>query len=780
MSRLRESEAQSEGLTAPHECAPLHSAERSAAAPPGTLRPLDRRAFLAGGSGLLLSMALPASGQSAAVGDGLPPGRLDSWLSIDSAGRVLASVGKIDAGLGILTAFAQIVAEELDVAFEQVDIRMGDTATTVDQRGTGSSNGITDGGGALRRAAAQARAFLLARAAERLGLAAEQLTVQDGVVRAIADPARSVSYAALLQGQRFDITLDPQAPLKPAARYRVVGQPLPRSDIPPKVTARYRYLVDFKLPGMLHARVLRPPTAGAQLQAVQALPTTPGFVQLVRQGNFVAVVCEREEQALAAAAALKLKWSEPTFKFPANADALFATLRSAPASSRKVDRSQGDVDTALAAAARRLEAWYEYPFQSHACMGPACALAHITPQGITVWMGGQKPYPLRQTVAELLGRPASEVRVVWLPGPGSYGMNDADDAAVDAVIVARDTGRPVRLQYSRADATAWDPKGPPGVFRLRGGLDAAGQVTAFDYHSRGFSGRLRPSGTQRFSDSLASQLVDGAGGHVTKSEDLFQVSAESYRFAHRRVGGELLPWSGALATGLRTAHLRDPDGMATCFASESFIDELAWASGMDPVAFRLQHLGEPRHAAVVRAAADAAGWVPRVGPNPAGPSAGVVRGRGIAYAPRNGAVVAIVAEVEVTLATGSWRATRFVVAHDCGMVINPRSLEGVIESNILMSLSRTRHEEVRFNEREVLSVDWLSYPILDITEVPDRIDVVLVGNLPGRSYGAGEPSTRPVAAALANALFDATGRRLRRVPFTPERVLAALAAPATA
>ncbi len=736
---------------------------------------LDRRSFLAAGSGLLVTLTLPASAQSEGgdqVGDGQPRDRLDTWLAVAADGRVLASVGKIDAGLGIATAFAQIVADELDVAFEQVSVRMGDTATTPDQRGTGSSNGITDGGTALRAAGAQARAFLLGRAAERLSLPLAQLEVRDGVVRAQADPSRAVSYAELLRGGRFELAYDAKAQPKNPARYRVVGKPLPRSDIPPKVRAEFRYLVDHRLPGMVHARVLRPPTAGARFIGIKALPATPGFIRVVQQGNFVAVVAEREEQAVQAARSVQLEWSAPQLRFATDYDALYDSLRSAPAKSAKVDRSNGDVDAALQTAARRIEAAYEYPFQSHACMGPACALAQVEAAGVTVWMGGQKPYPLRKTVAELLGRPAAEVRVVWMPGPGSYGMNDADDAAVDAVIVAQAVGRPVRLQYARSDATAWDPKGPPGVFRLRGGLDAAGRVVAFDYHSRGYSGRTRPSGTQRYGDTLAAQLI---GNGVTVSEDLYQASAESYRFDHQRVSGELIDWRSSLSTGLRTAHLRDPDGMATTFASESFIDELALAAGMDPVAFRLQHLGDPRHAAVVRAAAERAQWQPRVGPNPAS-SGATLRGRGIAYAPRNGAVVAIVAEVEVERATGQWRATRFVVAHDCGQVINPLSLERVIESNLLMSLSRTRHEAVRFDAERVLSVDWLTYPILDMTEVPDRIDVVLVGNQPGRSYGAGEPSSRPVAGALANALFDATGRRLRRVPFTPERVLAALSA----
>ena len=598
---------------------------------------LARRGFIAGSAGLLVTMAWPAAAQTEGgagpASNGLPRERLDSWLAIDAQGRVTVAVGKIDAGLGLPTALAQIVADELDVAISQVYIHMGDTASTVDQRGTGSSNGITDGGSALRIASAQARAFLLARAADKLAVPVALLEVRDGVVRVAAEPARALSYGELLAGGRFELPLDTKAQLKDVSHYRLVGQPVPRDDITLKVRATFPYLVDVKRPGMVHARVLRPPTAGAKLLGVAALPKVPGFIRLVQHGNFAAVVCEREEQALLAARDIKLQWSAPSFAFARDYEALYQSLRTEPAKSRKVDRSQGDVDAALATAARRIEAWYEYPFQSHACMGPACAVAQVSPEAVTVWMGGQKPYPLRSAVAELLGRRREQVRVIWMPGPGSYGMNDADDAAVDAALVARDIGRPVRLQYSRADATAWDPKGPPGVFRLRGGLDAAGQVLAFDFHSRGYSGRTRPSGTQRYGDTLAAQLV---GGHVTKSEDLFQVSAESYRFEHKRVGGELLPWEHSLATGLRTAHLRDPDGLATCFASESFIDELAWAAGSDPVALRLKHLGDPRHAAVVRAAAERAQWLPRVGPNPEAARGGaLLRGRGIAYAPRD-------------------------------------------------------------------------------------------------------------------------------------------------
>jgi nicotinate dehydrogenase subunit B len=740
---------------------------------------VHRRGFLAGGAGLVVTLALPLGAEAAENTAGPSAERLDSWLAIGADGNVTASVGKIDAGMGIPTAFAQIVADELDVPMERIQIRMGDTATTVDQRGTGSSNGITNGGSALRLAAAQARAFLLARAAQQLALPVEQLQTRDGRVLVKADPARSLSYAELLGSGRFDIGVDPHAKpaFKDARDYRYVGQRVPRADIAAKATAKFRYMVDLRVPGMVHARVLRPPTAGARLLGVRSLPMTPGFIKLVMLGNFAAVVCEQEAQAVQAARQVRLNWSEPTFAFPASYDALYQTLRTAPSEGSKVDRSNGDVDAALKTASRTVEAWYEYPFQSHSSMGPACAVAQVEPESVTVWMGGQKPYPLRKAVADLLGRSPAQVRVIWQPGPGSYGMNDADDAAIDATLIAREVGRPVRLQYERADATAWDCKGPPGVFHMRGGLDAEGHVSAFDFHSRGFSGRTRPSGTSRFGDSLASQLI---GGYQTKSQALYQVSADDYNFEHKRVSGELLPWGASLPTGLRTAHLRDPDGMATCFASECFIDELALAARVDPVEFRLRHLTGARQLAVVRAAAERAGWIPRVGPQPAPAAGGMMRGRGIAHAPRDGSLVAVVAEVEVNPATGQWRATRVVVAHDCGMVINPSSLEGVIQSNVLMGLSRARHEEVRFNERAVTSVDWASYPILDMTEVPDAIDIVLVGNKPGRSYGAGEPTTRPMAAALANALFDATGRRLRRVPLTPERVLAALKTPALA
>lgn len=739
----------------------------------------SRREFLGTVGALVVSVALgrELAGAEGVAGPGawpaqVPPDRLDSWLAVRPDGTVVAAVGKIEAGMGVSTAFAQFVAEELDVPIERVSIRMGDTATTVDQRGTGSSNGIVQGGAALRRAGAQARHALLGLAAEALGVPAAELTVTDGMVFVRGEPERRISYGELVDGREFDLALSDQAQPKPASEYRVVGQSVPRGDIPPKVTAAYEYLVDLKVPGMVHARVVRPPGSGARCLAIEPGQRWPGLVRIVQRGEFVAVVCEREEQAIQAARELRVRWSEPKAVFSASYDALYDTLRTTGPKATETPQEVGDVEAALAGAARVIEADYEYPFQSHASMGPACGVADVGGGRATVWMGGQKPYPLRQAVAALLGFPIEQVRVVWLPGPGSYGMNDADDAAIDAVLLSREIGRPVRVQYMRHDGTAWDPKGPPAFVHVRGGLDAVGQVAAVDFVARGYSARVRAPATQNPGDALSVQLIGGAKG---AGNDRFPVSAESYAFPAKRRVAHVIPWAHALPTGLRTSHLRDPDGPAMCFASECFIDELAAAAGVDPVVLRLRYLGDARDRAVVEAAAARAGWEPRPSPR-TGQSGPWRSGRGLAYAPRNQATVALVAEVDVNIETGALRVRRFVVAHDCGFVVNPGALIGTIEANVIQAMSRALHEAVQFTATAVTSVDWSSYPILDITEVPEAIDIVLLNNRPDAvSRGAGEPATRPVAAALGNAIFDATGVRIRRVPFTAKALREAFA-----
>jgi CO/xanthine dehydrogenase Mo-binding subunit len=730
---------------------------------------VKRRDFLKSGGALVVSFALPARGASTWAAK-VDPALLDSWLAVAADGTVTASVGKIEAGMGIGTAFAQIVAEELDVAIERVAIVMGDTATTVDQRGTGSSNGIIDGGAALRKAAAEGRAALLALASERLKAPAESLRVADGVVHVDGDDAKRVTYGELVGGRTIGVKVSEKPKTKDPKAYRVVGKPVPRFDIPPKVRGEYRYVGDLRVDAMLHGRVIRPPEAGAKIVSLDTGAKLPGLVKVVRHGDFLGVVCEREEQAIAAAKQLKVGWSRPEPLYWKSYDELYAHLRGAAPKASKDDKGRGDADAALASAARVLEARYEYPFQSHASMGPACAVADVRDGRASVWFGGQKPYPLRKAIADLLELPVEKVRVTWMPGPGSFGMNDADDCAADAALLARDVGRPVRLQYTRLDGTGWDPKGPPVAFRMRAGLDDARKVVAWDYEARGFSGRTRRNSTDEAGDSLAGQLM----GAKSKTVDWPQFPAESYDFANVRKVSHTIDWGRSLGTPLRTAHLRDPDGMATCFASESFVDEVAFATGVDPVEFRLRHLKEARDLAAVKAAAEKAGWQARAEPAPRG-DARITGGRGIAYAPRAGSVVAVVAEVEVDRESGRYRVRRFTCAHDCGFVVNPSNLRGTIEANLIQAMSRAMHEAVRFDARRVLSTDWITYPIVDMTEVPDEIDIVILNNRPeAASRGAGEPATRPVAAAIANAIFDATGVRLRRCPLTPESVLAGL------
>ena len=743
---------------------------------------MDRREFLKTGGAMVVTFALPGCATRGVTSEApvamtawpakIEPSALDSWLAIAADGSVTAHVGKIEAGMGIGTAFAQIVAEELDVPVERVHVVMGDTATTVDQRGTGSSNGIMQGGAALRAAGAEGRAALLALASKHLGVPQAELRVRDGVVHAANDASKEVSYGELVGGKRFDVQVSKKPKAKDPKDYRIVGKPVPRVDIPDKVAGRYRYVADHTVPGMLHARVIRPPEAGAKVVSLDESQRMPGLVKIVRRGDFVAVVCEREEQAVAAARALRVEWSKPQPMFWRDYDALYEHLRSAKPKATKEEGAKGDVDGAMKLAARVVEARYEYPFQSHASMGPGCAVADVRDGGAVVWFGGQKPYPVRKAVAELLHLPAERVRVVWMPGPGSYGMNDADDAAADAALISHAVGRPVRVQLMRAEGTGGDPKGPPVSIRMRAGLSSDNRVFAWDYEARGFSGRVRNNGTDHAGDTLAGQL---AGGFKPKNSDWPQFSSESYAFPNARKVSHTIDWNRSMPTGLRTAHLRDPDGMATCFASESFVDEAAYACGVDPVEFRLRYLTDAREVAAVKAAAEKAGWQPHT--KPRAPAGRIVHGQGIAYAPRNGSVVAIVADVEADRETGRFRVTRYTVAHDVGFVVNPLNLRGTIEANLMQASSRAMHEAVRFDESRVLSVDWVTYPIIDMTEVPDAVDIVMLNNKPGtKSYGAGEPSTRPVAAAIANALHDALGVRIRRVPFTPDAVLAAIKA----
>jgi len=727
-----------------------------------------------------------ALGQAAETLGGKPPltpDELDSWVAVLPDGRVTAFFGKMDMGQGVDVAIGQIVADELDVAFDRVAVVMGDTAFTCNQGGASGSTGVQRGGVTLRAAAAEARRILLERAAQKLSVPVADLIVQDGIVAVAADRRRRVSYGELVDGQYFHHKLEwnkqygntlsakGRANPKKASEYKIVGTSIPQKIVADKIYGRLQYVTDVRVDGMLHARVIRPPTAGCGPVAVDesSIGAISG-ARVIREKDLVAVVAEREWEAVRAATALKVTWTSPCTPFPPM-ETLHDHIRRAPAIGGAVPVSKGDVDAALKTAHRVIEAEYEWPLQSHASMGPACAVADVRADGATLWTGSQKPHYGRNGVAKLVGLPPESVRAIWVPGPGSYGRNDAGDAALDAALLSKLTGKPVRVQYMRHEGTGWDPKGPAAVYRARAGLDAQGTVVAYDFFGKGFSRQDVATTESDPKDTLAGQLT----GFAPKPTVIFQVPAEAYDFANKRCGWECIAPLLDRASPLRTGHLRDPLGPETHFASESFIDEVAHAAGVDPVAFRLRYVSDPRHVAVIRAAVEKAGWSTRAYPNPRRGKGNVMVGRGVSYTERNGTIVAVVADVEVDRRSGRVWAKRFTVAHDCGLIINPKGLELTIEGNVVQALSRTLYEEVVFDRDRVLSVDWTSYPILEVQDAPERIDVVLINRPDVASSGAGEPSTRTVPAAIANAIFDATGVRLRRVPITPERVRAALA-----
>ena len=436
---------------------------------------------------------------------------------------------------------------------------------------------------------------------------------------------------------------------------------------------------------------------------------------------------------------------------------------------RSVDKENGNVDEAFKNAAKVIESEYEWPFQSHASMGPACALVQIKDGQVTCWSGTQKSHFVQEGLALTLDLPVDKVRVIYTSGPGSYGRNDADDCAMDAAVLAKAVGKPVRLQYMRDEGTGWDPKGPASIHKARAALDATGKVIGYEFTSKGFSRLDVNTNGGKPHDTLSGQTL----GVALKSGDGFGVPAESYAFDNKRMAWETIPPLLDRSSPLRTAHLRDPVGPQIHFASESFIDEVAAAVNADPIEFRLRHIKEPRDIAVIKAAAEKAKWDTRPSPR-RDQSGNKVSGRGIAYSQRNGTRVAIVAEVDIDRSTGKIWARKFTVAHDCGQIINPDGLVKCVEGNIVQGVSRTLWEEVTFDRKSVTSVDWLTYPILDITETPAEVNVVLINHPDLPPSGAGEPSIRPLAAAIANAIFDATGVRIRRVPFSPDRVKSAL------
>jgi nicotinate dehydrogenase subunit B len=751
-----------------------------------------------------MSLANPLSVE-AAQGSSSGPGpypdpdykQLDSWIVIRQDNTATFYVGKTDLGQGTGTAFRQIMSDELDVAYDRTSCVMGNTDVTVDQGGSGGSDALQTDGWPMRRVAAEARRVLLDMASARFGVPVSQLSVSEGVISVTADPSRKVTYGDLIGGKRFNITLAGNnvdattgvAKIKAVQDLKMVGQSPQRYDIPGKVDGSLRWAVDVKVPGMVHARNVKPPVAGAKLVSIDesSVRNLPGFIKVVSKGNYVAVVCEREEQAIRAARDLKVNWQKPaTAPFPSSDD-LFKFMRSAAPTFSAPPALVGNPDAALASAAKIVEADYDVPFQGHTSIGPAHAMADPSNDQLTIYSNDMKSYGMRNGVAEFLQMPRDRVRVIWMDGPQGYGRTAADDAGFEAAFLATEIGRPVRVQWMRQEETAWDTKGPAFAFKLRGGLDAQGNVVALDYEAR--AADHNHVGYNEHDTVLISQLMGTR--RATPARGSSATPTDVYAIPNVRMRAHVVSLPSVWETPVRTGNLRDPNGPQVAFASESFIDEMAAAAGADPVAFRMKLITasttddsgfkRARSIVVMKAAVDKFGWDPRPSPKPRG-SGDILTGRGIAYAYRSQTIVAQIVEIEVNRKTGRIWAKRMVCAHDCGLVVNPEALRHTIEAGMLYGLSRALYEEATFDTEKVTSVDWVSSPTLTHLDVPATMDVVLVNGDPDQKrpdlphYGAGEAMCKPTIAAVANALYDATGVRIRRAPLRPARVLAALKA----
>ena len=727
-----------------------------------TLNTLSRRGLfqLAGGA-LVVRFALGQQTTPAGSAKALDPAQVDSYLAIHTDGSVTVMTSKVDVGTGLLTAFRQIVAEELDIPIEHITVIQGDTARVPDHGGTGASSGVFKGGADIRFAAATARAALLNVASQQLAAPASELTISAGTIA--ARNGKSATITSLIGDKRFELKIDEKAPLKDAAKYTIVGKSILRAEVPGKCTGKHPYLHDLVVPGMLHARVIRPLAIGATLVSVddaslKGIPDT----RVVRIGNFLAVVSSDEWAAVRGSKVLKAEWSD--WKGLPGSDHLASFVRNAPVDKDQKLLNRGDVDAALASAPKALSSTYYWPFQGHASLGPSCSVADYKESGTTIWSATQGVYGLRNNLARVFGIPVEKLRVIYMDGSGSYGTNGADDASAEALLISRAVGQPVRVQWMREDEHAWDPKGPAQLHEMRGAVDKGGNITAWETQMWIPDG---PSGPRALLGPEAAGLKQGHGqGTGTTTMNL----TPPYNVPNLRVISHHLK-----DTPLRLSNLRAPGKPANVLAVEGFTDELAHEAGLDSVAFRRRGLKDPRALEVLNRTASQIDWQERPSPNPFAADGESLSGRGIAYMHYKDSEthLAVAMTVAVNKSTGKITVRRMVCAHDCGLIINPDGLRNQIEGNLVQTLSRALHEEVTFDQSRVTSVNWARYPLLTFPEAP-VVEVILVDRPDQPSWGGSEAATGPVAAALANAFFDATGVRLRSIPFTQERVKAAL------
>ena len=721
----------------------------------------------------------------------IDPTKLDSWIAIGADGKVTAYTGKCDLGQGMLTAQTQLVAEELSVPTSAVKLIQCDTDVCPDQGTTSGSQSTPTNFNErnLAQAAATAREALTGLAATRLGVTRDQLAIDGGVISVKGNSSKRVTYGELLSGKTFNLSLDPQAKRKPAAEWKVLGKPVMRLDMAAMVTGQFEFVHNVRMSGMLHGVVIRPPAPGATLTGVDedSVANLPGVVGVVTRKNFVGLVAAKPWQARQAASKLKVTWTTGA-GLPSQRD-FYDYLRKQPSRDAFVVNSK-DVDDQLAKAASVVKATYVHPYQMHASMGTSCAVADVQGSKATVWSPTQSAYPTRSGVAMLLGLQPDDVRVVFVRGAGCYGINGADTVSYDAALLSQAVGKPVRVQLSRQDEMAWENYGFPYVIDQRVGIDGDGTIIAWDYEAWFASLGGRP-GTNTpgnvvtgmlagFSPApFAPRAATEPGGRFNNGSN----AAPSYIVG--RVGGTA---GGAgvvaservlthtIASPFFTGPLRSPSRLQNTFAHECLIDEVAARVKADPVAYRLRHISDPRLKYVVSEAAKAASWQARPSPKSGASRTGVASGRGVAcvvYEGDNG-YVAIVAEVDVDTSTGKVVARHLFVAQDCGPVSNPDGMRNQLEGGALQGLSRALGEEVMWDDQKVTSIDWRTYHSLTLGDDVPSVESVLIDRHDVEATGAGETAITVIAAAIGNAIFDATGARIRRIPFSPERVKSAL------
>jgi nicotinate dehydrogenase subunit B len=701
----------------------------------------------------------------AGAGRSLDLKQVDTWLAIHANNTATVYIGFAELGQGASTALLQVAGEELDLGMDQMKTVPLDTTVTPNQGGTYSSAAINRGSPQVRAAAAEARRALLRLASDRLGVPVDRLTVNRGVVSVTDEPQRSVVYGALVGDKAFNVEVTGNAPIKAATGYRLVGTSPARNDMPDKVSGRYAYMPHVRLPGMLHGRVIRP-------RGQSAFGVTPAVVSIdersisgisarvLRRGNFVGVVAEREWDAVRAARDLKVVW-EIASRLPGNAQ-LHERMRTEPTQDRIV-LERGDIAAAFAGAAHTVTQVGRGPYQSHAAFGPNCAVADVRLDRATVISPTQDIYGTRTVLARMLGLSADRVQVRYQEGASNYGHGCQDDVTEAAALLSQLAGAPVRVQFTRADEHGWDNYGPAHLGEARIAADSTGRIVAYEYHGWQHNwSNVEPS-----AQLAGTPPVDREGSAAQQVSPLNLGSM--YEAANLKLVNHRVPAAGYL----RGAWLRSPLDLSFSFASEQAIDQLAYLLQLDPWQFRAQNIKDPRWLEVLNAAAKAANWQPRRAASNRS-SARIVRGRGIAVGTHLASYGAAVADIDVDTRTGGVRILRLYGAIDAGLVVNPGNVENQISGQLIQTASRMLKEEVLFDTKQVTSLDWNSYPILRFDEAP-AVTPIVVQRLNERSTGAGEEVMAAAAAAIANAFFDATGVRMDEYPLTPRRVLAALA-----